>query len=192
MDQNLYDQPIEQAAKYVVTPPIRTEEHRKALWEGLASGALSLVSSDHCAFSLKEKLRLGVGAFNKIPHGAPGIETRVPLLFSEGVNKGRITINKFVELISTNPARIAGLYPKKGTIAVGSDADIVIIDPEKEMVISTDTLHGVCDFTPFDGYVVKGVPCKVIAGGKVIISEDKLYANAGDGKLVKRMPFKVF
>lgn len=192
LDQKLYDQPIEQAAKYVVTPPIRTGEHRKALWEGLASGAVSLVSSDHCAFSLKEKLRLGIGAFNKIPHGAPGIETRVPVLFSEGVNKGRITINKFVELVSTNPARIAGLYPKKGTIAVGSDADIVIIDPEKEMTISADTLHGVCDFTPFEGFAVMGCPCEVIARGKVVISDDKLLAQAGDGKLVKRASFKAF
>lgn len=192
LDQEVYNQPIEHAAKFVVTPPIRTDEHRRALWEGLYSGAVSLVSSDHCAFSLKEKLRLGTGAFNKIPHGAPGIETRVPILFSEGVNKKRITINRFVELVSTNPAKIAGLYPKKGTIALGCDADIVIIDPEKEMRISVDTLHGVCDFTPFEGFTVKGCPCTVIAGGKIAVLDDKLYAQAGDGALAKRTQFKTF
>ncbi len=192
LDQELYDQPVEEAAKYVVTPPLRTAEHRKALWDGLASGVISLVSSDHCAFSLKEKLRLGKGAFNKIPHGAPGIETRIPILFSEGVNKGRITAGRFVELVSTNPAKIAGLYPAKGTIAVGSDADIAVIDPEKEMVISTETLHGICDFTPFDGFTVKGLPTQVIAGGRLIVSDGKLLAEAGGGRLVRRAAFQAF
>jgi dihydropyrimidinase len=192
LDQDLYNQPVEEAAKYVVTPPLRKNEHRLALWSGLSSGALSLVSSDHCAFSLKEKLRLGSGAFNKIPHGAPGIETRLPILFSEGVVKKRITINKFVELVSTNPAKIAGLYPSKGTISIGSDADITIIDPEKEMKISTAKLHSVCDFTPFEGFIVKGIPSVVIKGGKVIVSGDELFAIPGDGNHIKRNSFKAF
>ena len=192
LDEEVYDQPIEEAAKYVVTPPIRNEEHREALWEAMKAGTISLVSSDHCAFSIKEKLRLGTGAFNKIPHGAPGIETRVPLLFSEGVMKGRITPNKFVEVVSTNPAKIAGLFPEKGTIAVGSDADILIMDKDKEHVISVDTLHGVCDFTPFEGYKTQGWIDTVLSRGRVVIADDELKAEPGIGTLVKRKPFKAF
>lgn len=192
LDEEVYDQPIEEAAKYVVTPPIRNEEHREALWEAMKAGTISLVSSDHCAFSIKEKLRLGTGAFNKIPHGAPGIETRVPLLFSEGVMKGRITPNKFVEVVSTNPAKIAGLFPEKGTIAVGSDADILIMDKDKEHVISVDTLHGVCDFTPFEGYKTQGWVDTVLSRGRVVIADDELKAEPGIGTLVKRKPFKAF
>ena len=192
LDEEVYDQPIEEAAKYVVTPPIRNEEHREALWDALRAGTISLVSSDHCAFSIKEKLRLGTGAFNKIPHGAPGIETRVPLLFSEGVMKERITPNKFVELVSTNPAKIAGLFPQKGTIAVGSDADILIMDPEQKHVISVDTLHGVCDFTPFEGWETQGWIDTVLSRGNIVIEEDELKAEPGSGKLVKRERFKAF
>ena len=192
LDEEVYDQSIEEAAKYVVTPPIRNEEHREALWEAMKAGTISLVSSDHCAFSIKEKLRLGTGAFNKIPHGAPGIETRVPLLFSEGVMKGRITPNKFVEVVSTNPAKIAGLFPEKGTIAVGSDADILIMDKDKEHVISVDTLHGVCDFTPFEGYKTQGWIDTVLSRGRVVIADDELKAEPGIGTLVKRKPFKAF
>lgn len=192
LDEKVYDQPIEEAAKYVVTPPIRTQEHRDALWDAMRAGTVSLVSSDHCAFSIKEKLRLGTGAFNKIPHGAPGIETRVPLLFSEGVMKERITPNKFVELVSTNPAKIAGLYPAKGTIAVGSDADLLIMDAEKEHTISVDTLHGVCDFTPFEGYKTKGWIDTVVSRGTIVIEDDELKAEPGTGKLVKRNKFKAF
>lgn len=193
LDEAVYDQPIEEAAKYVVTPPIRTEEHREALWSAIKAGTVSLVSSDHCAFSIDEKLRLGgAGAFNTIPHGAPGIETRVPLLFSEGVMKGRITANKFVELVSTNPAKLAGLYPQKGTIAVGSDADILIMDAANEYTVSVNSLKGVADFTPFEGYKVKGWPQTVISRGNVVIDNAELVAKPGTGKLVKRNKFKAF
>lgn len=192
LDQRLYDQPVEEAAKYVVTPPLRSAEHRQALWAGIESGGISLVSSDHCAFSLKEKLRLGTGAFNKIPHGAPGVETRVPILFSEGVGKGRISPSRFVQLVSANPARIAGLYPQKGAIAVGSDADLMVLDPKREVTISVDSLHGVCDFTPFEGFAATGWPSQVIANGRVVVSDGALRAQPGWGRLVKRAPFKAF
>lgn len=192
LDEVLYNQPVEEAAKYVVTPPIRTEEHRKALWDGISSGIISLVSSDHCAFSIKEKLKLGRDVFAKIPHGAPGLETRIPLLFSEGVYKKRITANKFVEIVSTNPAKIAGLYPRKGTISPGSDADFMILDDSEEKRISIDTLKGVCDFTPFDGYQVHGWPKTVISKGKVVIMDGELVAEPGTGLLVKRNKFRAF
>lgn len=192
LDEEVYDQPIEEAAKYVVTPPIRTEEHREALWSAMRAGTVSLVSSDHCAFSIKEKLRLGTGEFTKIPHGAPGIETRVPLLFSEGVMKGNITPNKFVELVSTNPAKLAGLYPQKGTIAVGSDADIMIMDTDNDYVISVESLKGVADFTPFEGFNVQGWPETVILRGNLVIDKAELVAEPGSGKLVKRNKFKAF
>lgn len=192
LDEKLYDQDVSEAAKFVVTPPLRAQEHRAALWNALAAGTISLVSSDHCAFSIKEKLRLGSDVFTKIPHGAPGLETRVPLLFSEGVGKGRITINKFAELTSTNPAKLAGLYPQKGTIAVGCDADILILDGDKEEIISVQGLHGACDFTPFEGYQVKGWPETVISRGRIIVDKGQLLAKAGSGELVKRNCFQDF
>ncbi len=192
LDEKVYDQPIEEAAKYVVTPPIRSREHRDALWNAISSGGISLISSDHCAFSLKEKLRLGTGAFNKIPHGAPGIETRLPLIFSEGVCRQRITMEKLVEMLCTNPAKIAGMYPKKGIVAVGSDADITIIDPDASSVISTSTMRGICDFSPFEGHKVCGKVWKVIAGGSVIVNDGCLQAEPGRGKLVIRERFKPF
>lgn len=192
LDEEVYEQPVEEAAKYVVTPPIRTKEHREALWNAMRAGTVSLVSSDHCAFPIEEKLRLGTGAFTKIPHGAPGIETRVPLLFSEGVMKGRITANKFVELTSTNPAKLAGLYPRKGTIAVGCDADIMIMDIDKEYIISVDSLKGAADFTPFEGFKVQGWPETVLSRGNVVVDKNVLMAEPGSGKLVKRDKFKAF
>lgn len=192
LDEKVYDQPVAEAAKYVVTPPIRTAAHRKALWSALASGAVSIVSSDHCAFPLKEKLRLGSDVFTKIPHGAPGIETRIPLLFSEGVMKGRLTVNKFVEVVSTNPAKLAGLYPDKGTIAVGSDADILIMDANRARMISVDALHSVCDFTPFEGYQARGWPVTVISRGRIVVNNDECLADPGTGQLVSRKKFKVF
>lgn len=192
LDEKLYDQPIEEAAKYVVTPPLRSKEHREALWNAISSGGISLISSDHCAFSLNEKLRLGKGAFNKIPHGAPGIETRLPVVFSEGVCKRRISMEKMVEMLCVNPAKIAGIYPKKGVIAVGSDADIAIIDEADSSVISTSTMRGICDFSPFEGYEVCGKVCKVIAGGEVIVSDGKLNAKQGRGKLMTRKRFNPF
>ena len=193
LDEKVYDQPIEKAAKYVVTPPIRSKVHRDALWNAIKAGTVSLVSSDHCAFPMGEKLRLGKGApFTKIPHGAPGIETRVPLLFSEGVMKGKITLNKFVELVSTNPAKLAGMYPKKGTIGIGCDADIMIVDRENEYTISVDMLKGAADFTPFEGYKVKGWPETVISRGNIVVDNGKMIAEPGAGRLIRRNKFKVF
>ena len=127
-----------------------------------------------------------------IPHGAPGIETRVPLLFSEGVSKGRISLSKFVEITSTNPARIAGIFPEKGALAIGSDADITIIDPDKEVTISTNTLHGKTDYTPFDGWKLKGYPIATLSRGKVLVENGEFVGQEGSGKFLHRKPFEVF
>jgi dihydropyrimidinase len=127
-----------------------------------------------------------------IPHGAPGIETRIPLLFSEGVNKGRISVTKFAEVSATNPAKLVGLYPQKGTLAIGSDADIMIIDPEKEVTITQQGLHSNTDFTPYEGWKVKGYPITTISRGKILVENCELVAEAGHGKFLKRNKFEVF
>lgn len=192
LDDSVYDQPLEQACKCVVTPPMRKAEDREALWQGIISGDISLVSSDHCAFPYDEKIKLGQESFATIPHGAPGIEARLPVVFSEGVSKGRITLEKFVEVVSANPARIAGMYPQKGTISVGSDADITVIDPEKEVTLSVAQMHSNCDFSPYDGVQVKGYPVATISRSTFIYKDGAVMNVRGHGQLVKRSRFKPF
>lgn len=190
LDESVYDQPLEEACKYVVTPPIRGKEHIDAVWNGLINGDIDLVSSDHCAFPYADKVRLGRENFSTIPHGAPAIETRLPIVFSEGVSKGRISASRFVQLVSANPAKIAGVYPNKGTIAVGSDADICLIDPEKEVTISGNMLHTKCDFCPYEGIKVKGYPVMTMSRGDVIFKDGEFVGERGRGRLVWRDKFK--
>jgi dihydropyrimidinase len=195
LDNSEYQRPGYEGMKYVITPPLRSKEHQEILWANLRSGALSTVGSDHCAFPYKDKIRLFEtrgAVFPMIPHGAPGIETRIPLLFSEGVSKGRLSLTRFVEVVSTNPAKFAGLYPQKGTLGIGSDADIVIIDPEKEVVISQKMLHGNTDYTPFEGWKVKGYPVMTISHGSVLIRDGEFVSKPGVGQFLKRKPFEVF
>ena len=192
LDDSVYDQPLEEAAKYVITPPIRKKQDQESLWAAIKSGDIHIVSSDHCAFPMKDKLRLGQGDFTKIPHGAPGIEVRVPIIFSEGVSKGRITPQKFVEVISTNPAKIACLYPEKGTLAVGSDGDIMVIDPDSEVTLSLDMMHNPCDFTPYEGVKVVGYPVATLSRGTFIWKDGKVTGEKGHGKFVKRHRFQPF
>lgn len=195
LDESEYDKPGYEGMKVVITPPLRPKEHQESLWAGLRSGVLSTVGSDHCAFPYKDKIRLyetrGCKT-NMIPHGAPGIETRVPLLFSEGVQKGRISLTKFVEVMATNPAKLAGLHPRKGTLAIGSDADIMVLDPEKEVTLSRDKLHGNTDYTPFEGWKVKGYPVTTISRGIVLVQDGQLVAKPGHGEFLKRERFKPF
>ena len=192
LDDSVYDQPLEEAAKYVITPPLRKKEDQQALWQGLAAGEIDIVSSDHCAFPYQDKLKMGRENFSTIPHGAPGIEARLPVVFSEGVKKGRITASRFVDAVSTRPAKIAGLFPQKGTIAVGSDADIVIFDPEKEVTLSTRQMHSNCDFSGYEGMKVQGYPILTMSRGTVVYEDGKVLAERGHGKLVKRNPFQRF
>ncbi|HUI87194.1 MAG TPA: dihydropyrimidinase [Anaerolineales bacterium] len=195
LDESCYQEPGYNSMKYVITPPLRNQEHHETLWASLRSGALVTVGSDHCAFPLKDKIRLYEtrgSVFPMIPHGAPGIETRVPLIFSEGVGKGRISLTRFVEVVSTNPAKLVGLYPQKGTLSVGSDADIMIIDPKKEVTISQKMLHGNTDYTAFEGWKLKGYPVATLGRGQMLFQNGEIIAKPGAGKFLKRGPFTPF
>ena len=161
-----YEEPGFDGAKYVMSPPLRAQETQDRLWRGLAFNDLQAISTDHCPFCMKEQKVLGEGDFSKIPNGAPGIETRMSLVYDGGVRTGRISLNRFVELTSTSPAKIFGLFPRKGTIAPGSDADIVIFDPEKTMRLSVETLHMNVDYNPYEGREVTGVTDTVISRGR--------------------------
>jgi len=188
-DENLDREGFE-GAKCVCTPPPRGRENQEKIWRGITTGVFQVVSSDHAPFRFddpKGKLLNGNNvAFNKIPPGIPGLEVRLPLMFSAGVNGGRISLQRFVEISSTNHAKIYGLHPKKGTIAIGSDADIAIWDPDKEVTISQDMLHDNMDYTPYAGMSVKGWPVISISRGRVLCDHGKLEAEAGQGEFIKR------
>jgi dihydropyrimidinase len=185
LTRDKYRQPDLRAARYVMSPPLRGIEDQTALWSGLADGSLQTVGSDHCSFRTDQK-ELGRKSFDLIPNGGPGVETLLPLLLSEGVGKGRLTIERLVEIISTGPARLFGLYPRKGAVMAGSDADLVIIDPDKEVALSAETLHMNLDYTLYEGFVLKGYPVITISRGKVICSDGRFYGAPGEGKFVAR------
>ena len=178
-----------EGAKYVFSPPVREKWHHEKLWAGLQQNDLQVVSTDHCPFNYKGQKELGKGNFTKIPNGGPGIENRVQLLYDGGVNEGRISLNRWVELISTAPAKLFGMYPRKGTIAAGSDADIVIWDPEKKHTISAKTHHMNVDYSMFEGKKIKGNAETVLSRGEVIIKDNKFIGKTGRGKFVKRDAF---
>ena len=173
-------------AKVVFTPPLREKWHQDKLWAGLKNNSLQIVSTDHCPFCFKEQKELGIGDFTKIPNGGPGIEHRLQLLFSGGVGEGRISLNRWVELCSTNPAKMFGMYPRKGTIAAGTDADIVIWDPNKEYTISAHTHHMCADYSMFEGKKIKGNAETVMSRGEIIVKNNEFLGKAGRGKFIKR------
>jgi dihydropyrimidinase len=181
-----YEEPGFEGAKYVMSPPLRPKETQERLWRGLAFNDLQAISTDHCPFCMKEQKVLGKGDFSKIPNGAPGIETRMSLVYDGGVRPGRISLNRFVELTSTSPAKIFGLFPRKGTIAPGSDADIVVFDPEKKVRLSAKTLHMKVDYNPYEGREVTGATDTVISRGRVVIDGGKFVGRAGSGSFIKR------
>ena len=180
-----YEEPGFEGAKYVMSPPLRQQAAQDRLWRGLAFNDLQAISTDHCPFCMKEK-HLGDGDFSKIPNGAPGVETRMSLVYDGGVRSGRISLNRFVELTSTSPAKIFGMFPKKGTIAPGSDADIVIFDPNATTTLSARTHHMKVDYNPYEGRSVTGVTETVLSRGKVIIEGGKFTGKAGAGSFLKR------
>jgi dihydropyrimidinase len=186
IDETRLDEPDFGGAKYVFTPPPRSRENHDVLWRALAGGGLSAVTSDHCAFNWGTQKSLGRDDFSKIPNGAPGIEHRLTLLHHFGVRGGRIGLNQFVELCSTAPARMFGLFPRKGTIAVGSDADIVIWDPDKPLRISVDTHHSNVDYNMYEGTEVVGAPEVVLVRGQVVVDHDELVAAPGAGQFIAR------
>ena len=184
-----YERPGFEGAKFVMSPPLREKWNQAALWKGLAKNDLQVVSTDHCPFCMNEppQKQLGKDDFSKIPNGAPGIETRLMLLW-EGVRAGFIDVHKFVEITSTNPARMFGLWPRKGTVAVGSDGDLVIWDPEREVTLATKTLHMRVDYNPYEGRKVKGAPAVVLSRGDVIVDHGEFKGRPGRGQFVKRQP----
>ena len=184
------DAPGFEGAKYVFTPPLREKWHQEKLWQGLARDTLQVVSTDHCPFCFKEQKELGKDDFTKIPNGGPGIEHRLSLVYTGGIHGGRFSPNRFVQLVATAPAKLFGLYPRKGTIAVGSDADLVVWDPNAEEVISADTHHMRVDYSMFEGIKVKGVPKTVMSRGKVVIENGKFVGKAGTGEFLKRKTFE--
>lgn len=175
-----------EGAKYVFTPPVRENWHQEKLWEGLINNSLQIVSTDHCPFNFKGQKDLGRNDFTKIPNGCPGIENRMQLIFGGGVNQKRISLNRWVEITSTAPAKMFGMYPKKGTIAVGSDADIVIWDPYVEHVISARTHHMRVDYSLYEGFKVNGMAEVVISRGEVIIEKGRWLGKPGRGEYIKR------
>ncbi|HEX9004070.1 MAG TPA: dihydropyrimidinase [Blastocatellia bacterium] len=186
LDYSLYEKPEFEGAKYVMTPPLRDIENQEKLWKGLRTDDLQVISTDHCPFCMKEQKELGRDDFSKIPNGGPGVEHRMSLIYHHGVTKGRIDLNRFVELTSTAAAKIFGLFPKKGTIAVGSDADIVIFDPNREQTISAATHHMRVDYSAYEGWTVKGVTEVVLSRGSVIVENGEWKGKAGGGQFLKR------
>jgi dihydropyrimidinase len=182
-----YEKPGFEGAKYVMSPPLRDKWNQEALWKGLQKNDLQVVSTDHCPFCMNEppQKQIGKDDFSKIPNGAPGIETRLMLLW-EGVRAGKIDVHKFVEITSTNPARMFGLWPRKGTVAVGSDGDLVVWDPDREVTLAAKTLHMRVDYNPYEGRVMKGAPAVVLSRGDVIVDHGEWKGRPGRGQFVKR------
>lgn len=178
-----------EGAKFCCSPPLRDKASQEAIWRGIRNGTFQVFSSDHAPYRFDEtgKFHAGPGAnFTKIANGIPGIELRTPLLFSEGVSKGRIDLHQFVALTSTNPAKIYGLYPRKGSITIGGDGDIAIWDPNKEVTITHDILHDACGYTPYEGMRVKGWPVTVLSRGRIAVQDGELKVAKGSGQFLKR------
>ena len=184
LDASLYEKDFE-GAKWVMSPPLRQKKDQDTLWAGINQGTVQVVATDHCPFKWEQK-KMGEKDFSKIPNGHPAIENRMELLFSEGVNKGKISLNKFVEVTSTNAAKIFGMFPRKGCIAVGSDADLVIFDPSKQHTISAKTHHMNVDYSAYEGWPVTGKCKTTILRGQVAVDDGKVTIHKGYGQFIKR------
>lgn len=187
LSEERYDEPGFAGARYVMSPPLRARTAQEPLWRALASGAIDTVATDHCPFTLADKAA-GAHDFSRIPNGAPGIETRLALLWSEGVRTGKLSPGRFVEVTATAPARIFGLYPRKGTIAVGSDADLVIWDPERATTIAAASHHSRVDYSCYEGRQVTGAPESVFLRGRRIVDRGRFVGRPGDGQFLPRAP----
>jgi len=192
IDDSVYlDKDFEVAAAHVMSPPFRSQEHQDALWRGLQSGNLQTTATDHCCFCADQKAA-GKDDFRMIPNGTGGVENRMDVLWEHGVNTGRLTINEFVAVTSTNAAQIFNIYPRKGSISVGSDADIVVWDPEATKTISTETDHQNVDYNIFEGMTVTGCASHTISQGKVVWADGELNVERGAGRYVDRPAFAPF
>jgi dihydropyrimidinase len=184
LDASLYEKDFE-GAKWVMSPPLREKKDQASLWSGIEQGLIQVVATDHCPFMWEQKL-MGKDDFSKIPNGHPAVENRMELLFSEGVHKGKISLNKYVEVSSTNAAKIFGMFPKKGTIAIGSDADIILIDPNVKHTISVKTHHMNVDYSAYEGWELTGKIKTVLLRGKVAIENNECKVEKGYGQFIKR------
>jgi dihydropyrimidinase len=184
LDDSLYEKDFE-GAKWVMSPPLRKPKDQTTLWAGINQGLVNVVATDHCPFRWEQK-RLGEKDFSKIPNGHPAIENRMELLYSEGVHKGRISLNKYVEVACTNPAKIFGMFPRKGTIAPGSDADIVLFDPNKTHTLSAATHHMNVDYSAYEGWELTGKVKTVLLRGRIAIDDNKCLVEKGYGQFIKR------
>jgi len=189
IDDSALEKPGFEGAKYIYTPPPRPKGEQEHLWKAIAADVLSVVSTDHCPFNWPEQKGINGQEFQKVPNGGPGIENRLHMLHHFGVREGRLSMNRLVELTSTNVAKLFGLYPRKGTIAPGSDADIVVWDPDKKVTISAQTHHSNVNYNLFEGTEVQGAPEVVLVRGQVIVEGDELVAQPGAGRFVKRARF---
>ncbi|MDQ7848940.1 MAG: dihydropyrimidinase [Armatimonadota bacterium] len=183
------DRPGFEGAKFVCSPPFRSRDDQEALWGGLGDGTLAVVSTDHAPFSFEGQKTLGRSDFTRIPNGVPAIEDRLLMLYHAGVGGGRISLNRFVELVATNPARLFGLYPRKGTLAVGADADIVLWDPQRQRVLSARTHHMRVDYNLFEGTEVRGAPAGVWLRGQQVVDGEQFLGSPGSGRYLQRARF---
>jgi dihydropyrimidinase len=186
-----YRLPDFEGAKYVMSPPLREPGNEVSLWQGLVSGDLQVVATDHCPFNFVGQKDMGRDDFSKIPNGMPGVETRMPLMYHFGVNEGRFSVNRFVELVSTNPARLFGLAPQKGTVSIGADADLVVWDPQKEVRLSVENLHMNVDHSPYDHVTVRGYPILTMQRGKTIVKDGHFLGKPGAGQFLRRKRVEV-
>lgn len=189
LDQTYMEKPDFEGAKYVWSPPLREAWNQDVLWAALRSGSLQTIGSDQCSFDFKGQKDMGISDFSKIPNGGPMIEDRFSMLYSEGVEKGRISLNQFVDIIATSSAKLFGIFPQKGTIAVGSDADIVIFDPSVERTISAETHHMNVDYNAFEGMVITGEPVSVLSRGAFVIRNKEFVGMPGTGNYLRRKRF---
>ncbi|KPB02163.1 dihydropyrimidinase [Ahrensia marina] len=186
-ESEYFNEDWDHAARRVMSPPFRNKQHQDSLWAGLQAGSLSVVATDHCAFTTEQK-RFGVGDFTKIPNGTGGLEDRMPMLWTYGVSTGRLTMNEFVAVTSTNVAKIMNMYPKKGAVLVGSDADLVVWDPNKEKTITAGSQQSAIDYNVFEGKKVKGLPRFTLTRGQLAVNDGAVQTEEGHGKFVKRAP----
>jgi dihydropyrimidinase len=189
VDYTFLERPNFEGAKYVYTPPPRDKANQDVLWNAVRTDTLSVISTDHCAFLWDGQKTMGEDDFSKIPNGGPGLENRLHMIHEFGARAGRISLNRMVELLATSPAKLFGLYPRKGTIAVGSDADIVVFDPNRKHTISAATQHSKTDYNLYEGTEVTGTPEAVLLRGNILVENDELVASPGIGRFIRRAKF---
>jgi len=188
LEDSCYEEVDSKGLQYIMAPPARKAADAVALWQGLAKGSIDVVATDHCSFNFADKLERGRNDFSRAPGGIPGVETRLPLMFSEGVLKNRISLNRFVEVVSTSPARLMGLSPRKGNLAPGADGDVVVFDPNVEKIITPKNLRQNAGYSPFEGRLVRGWPTTTIVRGRVVVQEGQLLVDKGWGQYIGRNP----